>query len=286
MGRLGPPPLPPLPLLAAALQGRGKWQKKSPRPKDPELGVFPWGILFPPVCPTPLSPCLTVGGRADRPLFPSPSPQVGVVGVGAWVGRGVGESGVCGPMDGHPVPLPVKVTNPNGDRAPPLPPPRCAQAWGGVLGGRTLQPNFSRGPPLRVMACGICGPNCVKGSPPRGVVCMWGGVLVCSLRMGASQTRGIINVTAPRVHEVGGHRGPDHALVYPPPPLCPEACVGGFSVSTPPPWGKQGFLLGFEHSVLTRRCALGRSKSLRPTNNFFPVITPLLQWRGVGGVSP
>ena len=146
LGRVGPLPFPPPPILATHLKRHGRRHRKPPRSPALYLGVVPWGTRLPLVLPTNIFPCLAVGGRADSPsnLFPS---EMGVVGVDAWVGIGLGGGGVWGvwPHGWSPIPLPCTGPLQTGPPPPPL------GAWrngGGGMCGCPLQPKFFYPPPL------------------------------------------------------------------------------------------------------------------------------------------
>ena len=137
-------------------------------------GVVPWGTHFHPVCSAPLSPCLAVGVRSDRP--PAPFPRIwGRWGLGPMV---VVEGG------GSLITLPYVGPLINGCGAPSPPLVRAGEGgrgWVSVPWGQ----NISRIPPYGEWRAGAVAQNIFGGNPLGGVACRGGGVLVNSLYRGA-----------------------------------------------------------------------------------------------------
>ena len=182
---VGPLPLLPSSLLAVQLQRHGNFRLRSPRPSVLVLGLGPWGTRFPPVYLTPLVPCLAVGGWEDIPPTPFLS-EVGVMGVGAWVGMRMGVVGVYGPMSGTPVPFPVQaLTNWRWSGGAPSLGVHQHGVVGGLWEDSPCSSNFDRGPPLWGMACVKWVTNLARGPHLGGKVCGLGGVLVNSLHIGS-----------------------------------------------------------------------------------------------------
>ena len=142
------------PLLAVQLRRRGQWRRISPRPPFLVLGVDPWFIRFPHVCPTPLDLCLL---------------EVRVVGFGAWEGMGVGMEvvGFHVPMSGTPVPLPVRASS-LLEVEWGIPCPGCAPSRGEGSGRTPPEVQFSPGVPSYGGWCVVSGSKFWPEVPCRG----------------------------------------------------------------------------------------------------------------------
>ena len=196
-----------------------------PRDDSPGTGGVTMGHPPLPWAPHPLSPWLVVGGRDDSPLTTTP-PRGG--GGGGWGlgGYGVGAGDGCGPMGGNPSTPPVHAPPPIGHGEGALPPPGAGPRVVGVYGGLTSTANI------------------LPGVPPYGE---WreGPADQIGVREGGGG--GYLSPTCAGIpvqwgnkscHPPGAWGGcPLHNLLCldsPLPPLCPEACLWGFRILTPP----------------------------------------------------